>query len=66
MLEYARTVVKIRMYKAYYNLVHTEKEINRTLLGSYMFRKLSDLFELDIDFLFCFILSRYFSSLHEL
>lgn len=25
MLEYARTVVKIRMYEAYYNLVHTEK-----------------------------------------
>lgn len=43
MLEYARTVVKIRMYKAYYNLVHTEKEINRKLLGSYVFQNLNDL-----------------------
>lgn len=43
MLEYARTVVKIRMYKAYYNLVHTEEEINRTMLGSYIFQNLNNL-----------------------
>lgn len=43
MLEYARTVVKIRMYKAYYNLVHTEEEINRTLIGPYTLQNLSDL-----------------------
>lgn len=32
MLEYARTVVKFRMYKAYYNLVHTEEEITEQCL----------------------------------
>ena len=31
------------VYKAYYNLVHTEEEINRTMLGSYMFQKLNNL-----------------------
>lgn len=66
MLEYARTVVKIRMYKAYYNLVHTEKEINRAFVWFIHVPKFELSLELDIDFLFCFNLSRYFSSLHEL
>lgn len=66
MLEYARTVVKIRMYKAYYNLVHTEEEITEQCLVHTFSKIWTISWVRHRDFLFCFNLSRYFSSLHEL
>lgn len=55
MFRYARTVVKIRMYKAYYNLVHTEEEITEQCLD-HTFSKFEQSLELDMrDFLFCLI-----------